>query len=152
MARAFLERIQERGWPVRRVALFGDAAGRSPHSNTGESDYEIILEVLAGQIDVDWNVLSRNPPIKDTVNAVRTALVNANGIVSLWVDPRCRRLIDDMGHAPWPHDLKEFHALAALRYWAFARYGHVSQADDYATGHSILPAFGSPTTRSGRLA
>jgi hypothetical protein len=155
MAEAFAERVRAHGWPFYRVELFGDAAGRSPHSNTGLSDYEIILQKFeAWGLLYGFNVLTANPPIKDSINAVRSRMVNMDGVVRLHIHPRCRRLIDDLKRAPWPHDLRPFHALAALRYYCYARYGMGAGGDlVYSTGSTAdyLPAFGAlagtPSTR-----
>jgi hypothetical protein len=137
-ARAFIERCQTRGYRLDRIRVFGDAAGRSPHSNVGASDYEI-LERVFHNLNVEWLQLTANPLVKDTLNAVRGRIVNAAGEVALHVHPRARTLIEDLNAAPWPSDLRQFHALAALRYYVWALYG--GPQTHYATAPLGLPAF-----------
>jgi hypothetical protein len=127
---AFRERVQ--GLPVNRFRVFGDAAGRSPHSNIGDSDYEIISDRLR-DMPLEFNNLVTNPPIKDTVNAVRGRVATADKAIHLYIHPRCRTLIEDLKNAPWPDDLRKFHALAALRYYCFTLFGRDR------TGFSVAP-------------
>jgi hypothetical protein len=115
---AFIERCQQRGYSLRKVRVYGDAAGNSRHSNVGTTDYEILERDLKA-VNVEWNQLTAAPLIKDTLNAVRASVVNAANEIRLHVHPRCKTLIADIKNAPWPSDLTKFHALAALRYYLF---------------------------------
>jgi hypothetical protein len=122
--------------------VFGDAAGSSPHSNVGQSDYEILEKKLKG-IRVDWNQMTANPPVKDTLNAVRARVCSAAGAVHLFIHPRCRTLIKDLKTATWPdgsNRLRQFHCLAALRYYLYALFGDVSGG--YDTGGPVQPNLG----------
>ena len=136
----FNDRISERGYSRRFVRIFGDSAGRSPQSNIGTSDYEIIGTILNGW-NIEWNNMTYAALVKDTINAVRMKVVNANNEINLWIHPRCRHLIEDLKTAPWPSDLREFHALAALRYYLFKLFGRPSVA--YERSQLQIPAFRS---------
>lgn len=141
-AHEFIDRCNARGYSLDRIRVFGDAAGRSPHSNVGTSDYEILERLFRGR-RVEWMQLDHNPLVKDTVNAVRGKVVNAIGEVNLHVNPRCKTLIEDMNTAPWPSDLRLFHALAALRYYVWALFGGPQSA--YQTSPMALAAMGTAT-------
>lgn len=133
---ALRERAGERGYSLRRVRRFGDAAGNSRHSNTGKSDYAIIDE-RAADLKMECMELTAPPAIKDTLNAVRGRLVTADGVVHLHVHSRCKHLIQDMKTAPWPDKLEQFHTLAALRYYCYALFG--GDSDGYGTAEAVLP-------------
>jgi hypothetical protein len=137
--REFVERVNRAGYSRRLFRVFGDAAGRSPQSNIGTSDYEIIGQILRG-VPIEWRNLTHNPAVKDTVNAVRCRFVNMDNEVNCWIHPRCTHLIEDLKSAPWPADLREFHALAALRYYIFGLYG--APTSSYETSPLGLPVFG----------
>jgi hypothetical protein len=138
--REFIERLTNGGYSRRLIRIFGDAAGRSPQSNIGTSDYEIIGTILRGQ-NIEWNYPRGNPLVKDTVNAVRSRVVNSENAVNLWIHPRCTKLIADLKNAPWPSDLRQYHFLAALRYYCYALFGRPSVA--YETSRLGLPTFQS---------
>jgi hypothetical protein len=130
-ADAMIERAQLRGYSLRHLRVFGDAAGNSRHSNVGTTDYEI-LETKLRSLNVEWLQLTAAPAIKDTVNAVRFATCSAYNVIRLFIHPRCKTLINDLKSAPWPSDLRQFHALAALRYYLYRLYG--DRNSTYATG------------------
>jgi hypothetical protein len=144
-SKEFYDRCQSRGYSLRRLRVFGDAAGNSAHSNTGESDYEILEDRLNryGVKEVDWMQLRAAPAIKDTVNAVRGRVATADGFIHLHVHPRCVHLIENMKTAPWPdgsNGLKDYHWLAALRYWCYTLFG---EEDNIAgTSPLSLPSLG----------
>jgi hypothetical protein len=50
------------------------------------------------------------------------------GRVNLFIHPRCKRLIEELKTAPWPDNLREFHALAALRYFIYSLSSYGSAA------------------------
>jgi hypothetical protein len=118
----FLERVGKRGYASHSFRVFGDAAGRSPHSNVGTTDYEILEKVLKGY-RVEWLNLRVAPLVKDTLNGVRAKVCTVDGEIHLHIHPRCKHLIDDLKTAPWPSDLRQFHCLAALRYYLWALFG-----------------------------
>lgn len=79
----------------KKVFLYGDPAGRAGEKHGHRSDYTDIKDVLRGN---GWQVIDKvkkkHPAIKDRQNLVRGKICNANGHVSLFVNPAT---------APWCH-------------------------------------------------
>jgi hypothetical protein len=103
------------------VTIYGDASGVARDSTSGQTDWALISKHLKN-LQPKFQVPSSNPPIKDTINAVRARLKNANGDVGVAITSQARQLIDDFQTALWPSDLMEQHSLAWLRYFAVAEY------------------------------
>lgn len=123
---AFLQRLAERGWKPEQVNLYGDATGNARDSTSGTSDWIIVknrLSAIAGLTFTDL-VPRSNPAIKETINAINAKLRSADGAVSLHIDPRCARLIEDFRNALWPSPnlLHDEHSLAWLRYFVQRAY------------------------------
>jgi hypothetical protein len=124
----FIERTRLAGWLRGQLRIFGDVSGKTPGSAVGKSDFDTIEEMLRmrGVRNVEWMLQTVNPPIKDTVNAVRACVATVDGVVHLHIHPRCVKLIDDLKSAPWPdgsNKLRDYHWLAALRYYVFSLFG-----------------------------
>jgi len=122
---AFFHRAQEQSWNLENMTLYGDASGSARDTTSGESDWYIIRNRLTKErISFHDRVPKANPKIKDTLNAVSARLKSAEGQVKLYVDPRCKRLLEDLRSALWPspHDLQDEHALAYLRYFVEAEF------------------------------
>jgi hypothetical protein len=147
MVEAFVDLAIANKWDLKGLEIYGDASGSQRRTSASESDWAIVENRMK-----DWvttlNVPRGNPPIKDTINAIRAKLLSADGKTTLFVDPSCKRLIGDLESATWPSTLEECHALAALRYFVHTEYPIVTpvQID---TGHFFLTArtpgnFGSP--------
>jgi hypothetical protein len=133
---AFGEKAAQRGWNLRRLGIYGDAAGEGHSSPRAETDFEIVEEFLPqfGVQEPAWEYLTANPLVKNTVNVVRRRLLSADNRVMLHVHPRCARLIGDMKNAPWPDDLRSFHWLAALRYYLWRLFGESEYYESAPTG------------------
>lgn len=124
-AEAFLHVCGESGYSlINGLRVFGDAAGRTPNQVTGESDYEILRQIYS-QFHPQFLNLIVNPNISDTVNTVRSKVCDWQGRVTLFIHPRCKGLIQDIKDAQWPatDNMKQYHRLAALRYYLFALFG-----------------------------
>jgi hypothetical protein len=73
----------------RSVIIYGDPAGRAGEKHGHASDYTEMEQVLrANNWQVERRVKSAAPAIKDRQNAVRAKIHNANGQVSLFVNPK----------------------------------------------------------------
>lgn len=72
----------------------GDASARSRKSSASSSDYAQIKndERFKAKVRYDRD----NPAIKDRLAAVNVMLKNAAGHTRLWVDHKCKHLIDDL--------------------------------------------------------
>ena len=77
--------------------IYGDATGRRRTSQTGQSDYHLLLSHLRSYpVPTRLKVPETNPIVRDRVNAVNRALRDENGRVGLIIDPSCRELIADL--------------------------------------------------------
>lgn len=131
---AFIKRCGDLGIGFGRgIRIFGDAAGRTPQSAVGKSDYETIREYY-GQWHIEMLNMTHNPNVRDTLKVVRTRLRNAKGIVNLFIHPRCKNLIAQMKAAQYPSDMRAYHLVAALRYWLYKVYSVDSGVVSVSTG------------------
>ena len=117
----FLERAAANGWNLNGMGIYGDASGNARDSTSGVSDWFIVSNRMRSLLP-RVRIPRSNPPVKDTINAVRAKLRAADGGVGLTIDPRCRTLIEDLRVALWPGNLEGQHALAWLRYFLAAEY------------------------------
>jgi hypothetical protein len=53
---------------------------------------------------VSYRVPKANPPVRDRVSVVNARLRNARGETQLFVDPKCRELIDDFEQVSYQED------------------------------------------------
>ena len=72
----------------------GDATGRRRQSSASSSDYKQIRNDKRFNARVRYE--KANPSVKDRLAAVNCLLRNARGDVRLWVDPKCKHLLDDL--------------------------------------------------------
>ncbi len=126
------------GAPESGVVVYGDASGGSMQT-TGYSDYKVIRNYFASRkAKTAYRVPKANPPVRERVGMVNTKLCNAEGDVSLYVDPRCRELIDDFEQVSYREestqidkekDRKRTHVSDALGYliWQEGRGGPVGE-------------------------
>jgi hypothetical protein len=106
-------------WP----SIYGDASGSQRRTSASESDWAIVQNRLRDFLaPLTVRVPRANPPIKNTLNAIRAKLLSADGATTLFIDPQCKRLIGDMESASWPSTLEECHALAGFRYFVNWNY------------------------------
>jgi hypothetical protein len=80
----------------KNVRIYGDASGHNSHT-TGSTDYGIINRFFSGHFGkVPCQKVPRsNPLVRDRVSLLNARLRNADGEISLYVDPSCRELIAD---------------------------------------------------------
>lgn len=85
------------------VVYGGDPAGKQRTAQTGKSYYALIHEKLYPVFGsrLKEQVGATNPPQVDGVNAVNYMLRNANGIVRLFIDPKCKSLARDFDRVLW---------------------------------------------------
>jgi hypothetical protein len=92
------------GLPRAGVVVYGDASGASMHT-TGHSDYRVIRNYFSSRMaKVSYRVPKANPPVRDRVSVVNARLRNARGETQLFVDPKCRELIDDFEQVSYQED------------------------------------------------
>ncbi|MBK9170633.1 MAG: hypothetical protein IPM24_24660 [Bryobacterales bacterium] len=77
------------------LRVYGDASGNNQQT-TGSSDFEIVRDFFRGRgIAVEYRIPRKNPDVRQRVNAMAGKLRNADGDVALWVDARCKELVQD---------------------------------------------------------
>jgi phage terminase large subunit len=92
------------GLPRAGVVVYGDASGASMNT-TGYSDYQVIRNYFATRsAKVVYRVPKANPPVRDRVSLVNARLRNARDEVQLFVDPKCKELIDDFEQVSYEED------------------------------------------------
>ncbi len=90
----FLERYPDhRGG----VVIYGDATG-TRRQTTGTSDFEMVRQALArgGYRSASYRIPRANPEVRARVNLMNAMLRSAKGETRLFIDPRCRELIQDL--------------------------------------------------------
>jgi hypothetical protein len=99
-----------RRYPVDRVkngiTLNGDASGNNRNVNTlrsNETSYTIARNRLTelGYKDVRVSVHEKNPAIHDRIDAFAAKIMNANGEVNYFINPRCKHLIFALENDQW---------------------------------------------------
>lgn len=91
----FLERYgQHRGG----LRIYGDATGARRSSASTESDHQLIRSFLSKHQDLRGELVvgRSNPPVRDRINTANGQLSNAQGDRRLFVDEKCRELIQDL--------------------------------------------------------
>lgn len=87
------DELERRFWRWKsQVTVFPDPAGAYRQHARGESDVDIFKE--KGFLRVDYS--KKHPPIADRVNAVNRMLMSASGDIRLYIDPKCKHLIDSL--------------------------------------------------------
>lgn len=120
------DELERRFWRWKsQVTIFPDPAGAYRQHARGESDVDIFKE--KGFLRVDYP--KKHPPIADRVNAVNRMLMSASGETRLYIDPKCKHLIDSLEkviYKPGSRDMDKTggieHSADALGYPVHRRY------------------------------
>ena len=82
----------KRRYPTSRISIYPDAAGRQRKSSAGGKTDISILQ------NAGFRVCAKmaNPPIRDRVNAVNSKLKNAQGLRTIFIDPKCKQIIKSL--------------------------------------------------------
>ena len=84
-----------------QLKLYGDAAGQAQSSSASRTDWQIVREFFERYrhyCQTSFLVGSSNPLVKDRTNCVNARLLNQAGLRRLFIDPRCKKLIQDLEH------------------------------------------------------
>ena len=85
------DELERRYWRyLDQIIIYPDPAGAYRGHQRGESDLDIFRE--RGFKKQKYR--KKHPPVDDRVNAVNRMLQAANGAVRMYVDPRCKKLIE----------------------------------------------------------
>lgn len=120
------DELERRFWRWKsQVTIFPDPAGAYRQHARGESDIDIFKE--KGFLRVDYP--KKHPPIADRVNSVNRMLMSASGETRLYIDPKCKHLIDSLEkviYKPGSRDMDKSggieHSADALGYPVHRRY------------------------------
>jgi len=107
----------QKGW-----VFYGDAAGRNRSTNAARSDYQIIADDDRFK---PKRILypTKNPALKDRFAATNSMLRNAKGNCRAFIDPKCKKLIDDLKCRAYKEGTTEPDDAANI--------GHMADAFDY---------------------
>lgn len=145
--------------------IYGDASGRQRRvrasSATGKTDYRVISNYLNSKgVSLRLRIPETNPYVNDRVNAMNSALRDADGQSRMYIDNSCHELIVDYEQVVWntsggikkttnPHDpySQRTHSSDALGYWIsqvaplrairVGRKRGVIKEAHYGTNHSV---------------
>jgi len=103
----------------KQMTLYPDPAGSSRSHGRGESDLDILRE--AGFTRIKFR--RKHPRVADRVNAVNRMFESAEGTIRLYIDPKCRKIIESLeqtvykeGSSEVDKSLSTEHAADALGY------------------------------------
>ena len=82
----------KRRYPNSRIVMFPDPAGRQRRTSAGGKTDISILQNAGFQIQVR----NSHTAIRDRVNSVNAKLKNAQGIRTLFVDPKCKNIVNSL--------------------------------------------------------
>ena len=82
----------KRRYPNSIINVYPDNAGNQRKTSAGGKTDISILQNAGFRV----HVKKRNPPVRDRVNAVNTKLKNANGQPTMFVDPKCKNIINSL--------------------------------------------------------
>ena len=105
---AFLDRTKHL-WEAGPVTLHihGDATGDSRTTSASRTDWKIIRDFFNAKkaaFQAFIRVDTSNPAVKDRINCVNARLCNSVRERRLFIDPRCKQLIRDLGQVSWKTD------------------------------------------------
>ena len=82
----------KRRYPSKKIFVYPDASGKQRRSSANGMTDHIILQ-NAGFVVKSGN---SNPAVKDRIAAVNSKLKNTVGGIGLWVDPKCKSIIEGL--------------------------------------------------------
>jgi len=120
--------------------FLGDAASRQRRTSATQTDYDIIRSCDALDI-IKVKFEASNPGIEDSVRHLNVGFRNYHGVIRVYIDPSCSKLIEDIKSAyrdPATHEVKypkgKGHLTDALRYLAW----HETDIDRRVTTGSVV--------------
>jgi hypothetical protein len=87
------------------IVVCGDASGNHQQT-TGAADYEVVKKHFEAHsnMTVDFRVPKCNPPVRQRVNLVNATLRSASGVVGMFIDRKCKELIQDLEEVTYKAD------------------------------------------------
>lgn len=90
------------------VLIHGDPAGGGRDFRDGKTEFDFLKQVFAEQDmgKVSLKVARAHPRVRTRVNTVNAALCDVRGERHCYIDPSCKRLIEDFQQVVW-HETKD---------------------------------------------
>ena len=82
----------KRRYPKSRIVMYPDPAGRQRKTSAGGKTDISILQNAGFTVQVR----NAHTPIRDRVNSVNSKLCSADGIRSLFIDPKCKQIVNSL--------------------------------------------------------
>jgi hypothetical protein len=82
----------KRRYPNSKINIFPDPAGRQRKTSAGGKTDISILQNAGFEV----KVRNGHTPVRDRVNAVNSKLKNARGNIGLYIDPKCKNIINSL--------------------------------------------------------
>lgn len=137
-----VEEIRNR-YPSQRIIVYPDPSGASRRTSAGGRTDHTILRNAGFTVKTP----SSHNPVRDGINAVNALLCSSNGIVRLFLDPRCKYCIESLekhtykqGTSIPDKDSGFDHFSDALRYmvdWLFPIKRDIPQQPQIMWGHKM---------------
>jgi hypothetical protein len=109
--------LEKRYWrKLKQVVIYPDPAGAYRQHARGESDLDIFRE--RGFTRLRYH--RKHPPIADRVNSVNRKLKTADGRVSMFIDPRCVRVIESLEQTKYKEGGRDIDKDAGVEHMADA--------------------------------
>lgn len=96
MAEVLVEKCEKTGRRPENVTIFPDASGRFGTTKSGQTDFTV-LESFGFVVEAPL----ANPPLKERINTVNSALKTASGRHRLRFHPRCKEAIRGISQLPY---------------------------------------------------
>jgi phage terminase large subunit len=122
------------------VIIYGDAAGNHQQTS-GTSDYRMVREHFAAYYSstATYRVPKANPSVRDRVQLMNSKFRNAAGETRLFIDSRCKELIEDFEQVSYKADSMQIdkdkdrrrtHLSDALGYLLWQEFRHTGAAGE----------------------
>jgi hypothetical protein len=128
--------LKERGWGSQFAMILHPDRSSKSRSTTGDPEISVLKTTAkAIGLNMTGDAFGVNPAINSRINTLCRLIYDAAGKVRFAVDPRCKRVIDDLektsrgpnGYVPGPEGARG-HILDALGYVAWDLYQPIAKA------------------------
>lgn len=116
------------------VFVYGDQTGENRDTASHRTDWQLVQDFFArnkNTFDVSFKIRTRNPAVKDRVNAVNAMCSNATGDRRMLVHENCKELIKDLEEVAWKKQQKTGIITAELDQKTNPMRTHLSDALGY---------------------
>lgn len=89
------------------IDIYGDASGHQRRTCGTSTDWQLVRDFfsqLRPQVVARLHAAGANPGVRDRVNLVNSRFLSASGDSRLFIDPKCKELIEDFEQVCWRAD------------------------------------------------